>query len=246
MSSTLSIAVAQPRSALDDVSFNVDQHAVAVRAAGARVVVFPELSLTGYSLEAEPVAPDDHRLRPIVRACEETRSIALVGAPTPDPSGTPHISMLLIGVGPPVAAYHKVWLGDEEAAVYRPGPRPGIVEIDGWRLGLAICKDAGVPRHASDTAALGIDLDVAGVCERAANAADVATRAERITANHGVPVAIASFAGPTGGGFDATAGHSAIWGVGGSAVAILDHRPGRAARATVHRPPSVDRAEERP
>jgi predicted amidohydrolase len=28
------------------------------------------------------------------------------------------------------------------------------VDVDGWRLGLAICKDVGVPQHQADTAAL--------------------------------------------------------------------------------------------
>jgi predicted amidohydrolase len=32
-----------------------------------------------------------------------------------------------------------------------------VLKVEGWRLGLAICKDIGIPQHASDTAALGID-----------------------------------------------------------------------------------------
>jgi predicted amidohydrolase len=82
---TLSIAVAQPRCAAHDVAANAVAHAEAVRAAGARVVVFPEMSLTGYELDAVPVSPDDERLAPIVAACAETGTLALVGAPVPGP-----------------------------------------------------------------------------------------------------------------------------------------------------------------
>ena len=50
-------------------------HAAAVRTAGARVVVFPELSVTGYELDAPAVDPDDPRLGPIVAACAETGAL---------------------------------------------------------------------------------------------------------------------------------------------------------------------------
>jgi predicted amidohydrolase len=47
----LVIAVAQPLCVPYDVAANAVTHAAAVRGAGARVVIFPELSLTGYELE---------------------------------------------------------------------------------------------------------------------------------------------------------------------------------------------------
>ena len=59
-------------------------------------------------------------------------------------------------------AYRKVWVDSTEAR-FTPGTAPGVLEIDGWRLGLAICKDTGIPRHWADTAALGIDAYVAGI-----------------------------------------------------------------------------------
>ena len=77
----LRLAVAQPACAALDVSANALAHAAAVRAARSRVVVFPELSLTGYELTAPLLAPDDPRLEPLVEACAATGSIALAGAP---------------------------------------------------------------------------------------------------------------------------------------------------------------------
>jgi predicted amidohydrolase len=54
MREALAVAAAQPPCASYDVAGNAAHHAAAVRAAGARVVVFPELSLTGYELAARP------------------------------------------------------------------------------------------------------------------------------------------------------------------------------------------------
>ena len=65
-----------------------------IRAAGAQLVVFPELSLTGYELDAEVVSPQDEELGEIVAACTDTESVALVGAPIEGEDGTAHIGML--------------------------------------------------------------------------------------------------------------------------------------------------------
>jgi len=83
----LSVAVAQPPCVAHDVAANARAHAAAIRDAGARVVVFPELSLTGYELDAAPVDPADPRLAPITGACARTGTVALAGAPVAGPDG---------------------------------------------------------------------------------------------------------------------------------------------------------------
>src|SRR4249919_3243123 len=90
------IAVAQPRCVSVDVAANALTHAAAIRAARARVVVFPELSLTGYELGASTVDTSDPRLAPITAACAETGSVALVGAPVAGEAGRRHIAVLAI------------------------------------------------------------------------------------------------------------------------------------------------------
>ena len=159
------IAVAQPRSVSFDVAANALTHAAAIRAASARVVVFPELSLTGYELDAPTIDARDPRLAPIVAACAETGSLALVGAPVQGEAGQRHIALLAVDGNGTSVAYRKTWLGGAEPDRFAPGDGPAVLEVDGWRLGLAICKDTGVPQHASDTASLGIDAYVAGTCE---------------------------------------------------------------------------------
>jgi predicted amidohydrolase len=58
MREPLRIAVAQPVCVRHDVAGNAVRHARVVRSARARVVVFPELSLTGYELDAASIAAD--------------------------------------------------------------------------------------------------------------------------------------------------------------------------------------------
>jgi predicted amidohydrolase len=228
----LSIAVAQPVCTALDVTANALAHAAAVRAAGTRVVVFPELSLTGYELAAPLLAPDDPRLAPLVEACTATGSIALAGAPTDGP----HISVLRVDATGVTVAYRKQNPGAVEAERFRPGPCPAVLEVDGWRLGLAICRDTGIAGHAAATAALGIDAYLAGLTDLPHEDVIQEERARRITGDHNVWVAFASFAGPTGSGFPQTAGRSGIWTPEGRVAARASHLPGEIARATMFAP----------
>lgn len=227
------IAVAQPLTVSHDSAANALVHAHAVRAAEARVVVFPELSLTGYELDAEAIAVDDPRLAPLVQACADTGSIALAGAPTLDEAGRSHIAMLAVDGAGARVAYRKMWLGAKEAERFTPGTEPAVLDVDGLRLGLAICKDTGVVQHAADSVALGIDIYVAGVVHSAAEEAVHDERARRVAGVHGVWVATASFAGPTGGGFSETAGRSGIWNAHGDPVAQAGPEIGALARTAL-------------
>src|SRR5579875_2465114 len=139
MREPLVVAVAQPPCVAHDVAANARAHAAAIQApgaAGARLVVFPELSLTGYELDAAPVDPGDERLQPIVRACADTGATAIVGAPVTDhrretdnskimrkgDAGRVFIAVLAVDGQGASVAYRKMWLGEEEAERFSPGP----------------------------------------------------------------------------------------------------------------------------
>jgi predicted amidohydrolase len=229
----LTIAVAQPACIPHDVAANALVHAAVVRAAGARVVVFPELSLTGYELDADPLRPTDPRLAPLVDAAAASGALVLAGAPVEGTAGRPHIAALAIDASGARVAYRKMWLGGAEPARFAPGPGPEVLDVDGWRLGLAVCRDTGVERHAADTAALGIDAYVAGVLEHDHDAHVIGERAVRIASAQRVPVAIASFAGGTGGGYSVTAGRSGVWSASGAELARAGREVGAVATTSL-------------
>ncbi|WP_305785159.1 carbon-nitrogen hydrolase family protein [Symbioplanes lichenis] len=227
----LVLAAAQPACRALDVEANARAHADLVRAARARVVIFPELSLTGYELDAPAVAMDDPRLRPLIEACAETGTVAVASAPVEER----FLALLAVDGAGARVAYRKMNLAGHEPGHFRPGPAPAVLEVDGWRLGLALCKDTGVPAHQEQTAALGIDAYVAGALDRAEDAVVHEQRARRISTEHGVWVAIASFAGPTGDGYVDNAGRSGIWSPDGELVTRAGAEPGDFVRATLRR-----------
>ncbi|MFG3708355.1 carbon-nitrogen hydrolase family protein [Micromonospora sp. NPDC047670] len=228
----LVIAVAQPRTIAYDVVANAAGHADMVWSAQARVVVFPELSLTGYELDAPAVTADDPRLAPIVDACAETGSTALVGAPVQGEAGREHIAMLAVDGAGARVAYRKRHVHRSEER-FTPGDGPAVLDVDGWRLGLAICRDTRFPEHDAATAALGMDVYVAAVLDHARDAHAPAERAQRIAADRKVWVATASFAGSTGGGFDEAAGGSAVWAPDGGILAQAGIEAGEIVAATL-------------
>ncbi len=167
----LRVAAVQAASVAGDVEANVASavHWVGVATArGARVVVLPELFLTGYdpmTWKAEAgcvVTADDERLLPLAGAAATSGAAVLVGAAVAtsgDADGERTLSTLCCSPDGAVdLAYSKQHLWQEERSVFTPGSAGGSVEIDGWHLGLGICYDGCFPEHAraaADAGALG-------------------------------------------------------------------------------------------
>lgn len=207
-----------------------------VRQSDARLVVFPELSLSGYHFDTEPVALNSPELDVIVDACTEEHSIALVGAPVESSAAGKHIAMLRVDASGVSIAYRKRWLGDPEHAHFIPGDGPTVLEVDTWRIGLGICEDTGVSAHVNGVAALTVDLYVAGVLHHDHELEEQEERAVRIAKACQSYVAFASFAGSTGEGFDVAAGTSAIWDAQGQLLDRATDRPGAIVQASIERP----------
>jgi predicted amidohydrolase len=231
----LTVAAAQPGLRAGDVAFNAGAHAEAIRAAEARLVVFPELSLTSYVLAAPAVALDDQALDAIVTACAETGAVALAGAPIKE-GDSEFIAMLRFDGDGVEVAYRKMHPDEEEGRRFRAAADPVVLELDGWRLGLAVCRDAMMFEHAPATAesALrsglgGIDAYVAGSLFTPAGLVRRDKRMPQIARGYGVWVVQACAAGP-GSDLEAT-GNSAVWAPDGSVAARADEEPGRIVKA---------------
>jgi hypothetical protein len=223
MRDPLTVSVAQPPWVSYDVAANASTAAATVRLAGTRVVVFPELFLTGYELDAPAIGVGDPNLAPIVEACAGMGSLALVGAPVDGDAGKSHIAMLAIA--PPGPAWRTTrcgWARSSRTASLRATSRRRSKSTDGG----SVWPSARTPASRSTPPTRPpwvLDAYLAGTLESAADAARQAERARRVATGHDVWVAVASFAGSTGGGFDR--GGRPFRHLG---VQRRGHRPGRA------------------
>lgn len=229
---SLAVAAAQPVCVPGDVGANVAAHAGAVRTAGARLVVFPELSLTGYVLDAPAVVLDGGVLGPLVDACAAAGAVAVVGAPVAEGVGR-FIAMLEVSATGVRVAYRKMCLGGDEPGFFRAGDVAGVVQVDGWRVGIGVCKDTRMAVHLDAVHGVGVDLYVAGLVHHRHEVGELEVRARRIAAQMRVPVAFASAAGDTGPVYPDAAGCSAIWDRDGRCLAACGGSPGASAHTVL-------------
>jgi predicted amidohydrolase len=151
----LRVAAAQASSLSGDVAANVATAVSLVTAAadqGARVVVLPELFLTGYDPAAwtheASLALDDPLLDPLRDVAGERSVVTVAGAAVRRALDASTLSVLVLADGEVTVPYDKQHLCDEERVFFTAGDHGATLEVDGWRLGLGVCYDACFPEHA--------------------------------------------------------------------------------------------------
>ncbi|MFC5720103.1 carbon-nitrogen hydrolase family protein [Streptomyces gamaensis] len=225
------IAAAQFTSEPRDVTANAARAAELISEAGrlgAALVVFPELALPGYELDAIAagpdrlalaLAPDDPRLDPVRDACRTARVAAVTSCAGRLPGG-PSISAFVYGPdGALLTRYDKLHVTDpERTAGFVPGAADGRFTLDGTAFGLAICYDAHFPDLARRAAADGCRVLLASSLYGRGGGAEERRRIfPALARDNGLHVLLANHAGPAG-PYDAC-GLSAAWAPDGGLLA---------------------------
>jgi predicted amidohydrolase len=113
--------------------------------AGARVVVFPECSVTGYFDDVirrtPPESLSDAELR-IAAACHRSKVYAIVGMPTRSNGKLFNSAVVISPEGRVIERYHKMQLVEDWPA---PGDHLSIYRIDGIWCTTIICHDERYP-----------------------------------------------------------------------------------------------------
>ncbi|MCH0540681.1 carbon-nitrogen hydrolase family protein [Streptomyces sp. MUM 203J] len=226
------VAAAQFSCTPGDIAANVRTMAGLVRAAdGARLVVFPELALTGYELELvahDPglqVGESDPRLDAVREACRTAGAAAVVnGAAPPARSDArlPGLTSYVIGPdGSTLARYDKQHLHGAEREVFTAGEGDGRFTLDGHRFALATCFDNHFPELGGRAAEDGCAVYLASALYGTGDG--VRERAETypaIARDNGLYVVLANHVGPAGPWTGC--GRSAVWGPDGMPLAEAD------------------------
>jgi len=215
------VAAAQVASRRGDVAANVVEHLRLIEAAasaGVTLLVFPELSLTGYELDLASMLQlsiGDPGLKLLREAAARCGMSALVGAPWASGQDVPYLGAFLLWSGP-TRGYAKIHVHESEAHAFAAGREPLVLGIGGVPVGFAICADASHASHAATLADLGAELYVASVMKTAEEYPAHAERLAGHAARHRMAVLTANYAGSTGGAV--SAGRSALWNEAGSLV----------------------------
>jgi NAD+ synthase (glutamine-hydrolysing) len=147
------IALAQINPTVGDIASNearVRELVGEAKAAGAQLVLFPELALTGYP--PEDLLLKEHFLADAREALERvaadaTEIVALVGFP--ERAEDVYNAMGVLADGEVQAIYRKVRLPNygvfDEMRYFQASARGALIEVDGVKVGLTICEDIWQP-----------------------------------------------------------------------------------------------------
>jgi NAD+ synthase (glutamine-hydrolysing) len=147
------IALAQVNPTVGDLAGNsrlIIDWMEKARVAGADIVCFPELSITGYppeDLVLKPAFVRDNLAQLDVIAHAAKGIGAVVGFV--DEDGDLFNAAAFLEDGEVKAVYHKVFLPNygvfDEKRYFEPGHRSPIIEVGGARVALSVCEDCWFP-----------------------------------------------------------------------------------------------------
>jgi predicted amidohydrolase len=241
MTPSRSIAVAQTCPVAGDVKANLDEHVRLGRLAateGAKVVVFPELSLTGYELELAgglTFSENDDRLLPLLDVAASHGVTLIVGGPVRlGPSL--YIGAFILHPDRTNELYTKHRLGafpssaccdscdgsvpPAEAAVFQPGDRNPLIRLGNHVAAVAVCADIGGSAHPQQAAERGADTYLTSMFVIPSDFDGEVLKLSRYAVQHRMMTALANFGSPSGG--LRSAGRSSIWSETGELLVQLE------------------------
>jgi predicted amidohydrolase len=219
----MKLCVAQTRPVKGDIAANIKRHVALLELArGADIILFPELSLTGYEptlARKLSIEPDDSRLDDFQAISDSSAVVLGVGAPTRSASGT-RITMFLFQPRKPRLTYSKRYLHPDEEPFFIAGQQTVTVRVDRAVIAPAICYELSVPEHSENAARNGASVYMASVAKTAKGLDAAIPTLAGIARRHSMTVLMANSVGEC----DACecAGRTSIWNNKGVLVGQLN------------------------
>ena len=212
----MTIAAVQFRCAAGEFDANIQRHLDAAGQAAAHhvdLLLFPELSLTGYEpdLAAElAITLQDTRLS-ILRESAMAHQMTLVcGAPLSSSDGDAlYIGAIVFTPDGSLYSYTKQHLHGSETQVFAQGNGGPLLSVQDNAIGLAICADILQPSHPQCAADAGAQIYAAGVLITEKSYPQESAMLQGYARQHNMVVMLANHCAPTGGWVPG--GQSAVW-----------------------------------
>ena len=221
----MKICVAQTRSVKGDIQQNIVNHKKMITlavSAGAGIIVFPELSLTGYEPQLAKeiaVTDDDMRLNDFQKISDESRIIIGVGMPIKKENGI-CISMIIFQPGKPRHVYSKKYLHPDEEEFFVSGQNFASLNLNEINLAFAICYEISVPEHSENAFNHAAQIYIASAAKSESGVEQAAKTLSAIARNYSMTVLFSNSIGYCD-NFE-SAGRSSIWNDKGLLMAALD------------------------
>ncbi|MBE8726935.1 carbon-nitrogen hydrolase family protein [Flavobacterium hungaricum] len=209
------LAAAQTRPKRYDTEANLLDHYSLIELAaknGAQLIVFPEMSITGYEREhAAQLAfqENDSRLQHLITLSQKNSITIIAGAPIVIDSEM-FIGQFIIAPDRSVSIYTKQFLheGEDDYFVSSFNYNP-MIELENKKISFAICADIDNPKHPENASKKATDVYIASIFFSPNGIPNAYRDLQSYAEKHKMNVLMSNFAGESWG--YASAGQSAFW-----------------------------------
>ncbi|WP_372653058.1 carbon-nitrogen hydrolase family protein [Draconibacterium sp.] len=221
------VAVAQIEAVKGNIEKNVETHLKWIKQAiriEADMVVFPELSLTGYERElAGELAtnPDDKRLDEMQRLSDENGITIGVGLPTRK-SDNVFISMIIFQPHTDRITYSKQYLYPPEEPFFTAAKNPMVLNLETEVVSPAICYEASNDAHWEYASQNNATIYIASVLSSVAGIEAEIKKLSGMAKTKNMVTLMSNYVGSSG-GYEC-AGRSSVWNEKGELMGQLDEK----------------------
>ena len=221
----MKIGVVQTRPITGDIQANIANHKQWIERAvtdGAELIIFPELSLTGYepTLAKELATDQDDPRFDDLQALSDANGITIgVGVPTNNEKGI-CISMLLFQPHRARHVYSKSYLHPDEEAFFVRGHSTPQLQVKQTNIALAICYEISVPEHLESALKSGPGMYVASVAKFVTGINQALERLSSVARDSSMAVLMSNCVGFADGG--QCAGKTSVWNNRGALLGQLN------------------------
>jgi predicted amidohydrolase len=218
------IAVSQTEAIKGNIEKNIENHLMLIKHAiqnNADMVVFPELSLTGYEPElAESLATsqEDERLDEMQSLSDKNRITIGVGLPTRKERNI-FVSMIIFQPHKERITYSKQYLFPPEKSIFTAGRTPLVLNIETEVISPAICYEASNEAHCEFACQNNATIYIASVLSSTGGIDAELKRLSDIAKNKNMVTFMANYVGNSG-GYEC-AGKSSVWNTNGELIGQL-------------------------
>lgn len=222
------ISIAQTKAEKGDIEKNLEIHIRYIEKAvnnAADMIVFPELSLTGYEPElARQLATtkSDVRLDSLQELSDKNKLIIGAGLPTIDDDKI-FVSMVIFQPDKERIIYSKQYLYPTEVGVFTAGYNPLVIRFDEKNIiAPAICYELSRDEHSETAHKNNATVYIASVLNSVNGIDADLKRLSEIAAKYKMITLMSNYTGETGG--HNCAGKSSVWDKQGKLISQLDSK----------------------
>lgn len=200
MSKKIKVASAQIEVKRLNSEANIENHVKWIRLAGdygVDLIVFPELSVTGYERELareQAFTATDRRLNVFQELANKNNINIVIGLPLIERDDM-YIASLVFSPNIPKVIYKKTYLHVGEDEFFCPGKAMTVLTINQYKIALSICYDIEVDQHIIDAKELESDMYVSSIFYSSPGMIGLIEKTQLYNHKYRIPILISNFSG---------------------------------------------------